>query len=86
MAVRIGVDVGGTFTDLYLLDDEAQTYATHKVPTTPADPSVGIVTGVLRLLEARGIAAARLSHLSSAPRTPSLVSWNRPQGSMERPC
>lgn len=63
MAVRVGVDVGGTFTDLYLLDDEARVYATGKVPTTPADPSVGILTGVLRLLKEQGIAAERLSHL-----------------------
>ena len=63
MAVRVGVDVGGTFTDLYMLDDEAQAYAALKVPTTPADPSVGIVSGVLRLLEQRGIAATKVSHL-----------------------
>ncbi len=63
MAVRVGVDVGGTFTDLYMLDDEVQASAALKVPTTPADPSVGIVSGVLRLLEQRGIAATKVSHL-----------------------
>ncbi len=37
----IGVDVGGTFTDLVLSDTERDVTVIHKVPTTPADPSVG---------------------------------------------
>jgi len=63
MAVRVGVDVGGTFTDLYMLDEETQGYAALKVPTTPADPSIGIVNGVLRLLAENGVESRKLTHL-----------------------
>ncbi len=63
MTVRVGVDVGGTFTDLYMVDDARQTYAALKVPTTPADPSIGIVSGVLRLLRQTGHPPDAMSHL-----------------------
>ena len=46
---RIGVDVGGTFTDLIYVDDEAGTVLVHKVPTTPDDPSTGTVSGIEEL-------------------------------------
>jgi N-methylhydantoinase A/oxoprolinase/acetone carboxylase beta subunit len=36
---RVGVDVGGTFTDLIYVDDEAGVIQVHKLPTTPDDPS-----------------------------------------------
>ena len=38
---RLGVDVGGTFTDLIYVDDEAGKILVHKLPTTPDDPSRG---------------------------------------------
>ena len=38
---RIGVDVGGTFTDLIYVDDEAGTIRVHKLPTTPETPRRG---------------------------------------------
>ena len=39
MAYRLGVDVGGTFTDLFLVDDENDRQWRVKTPSTPADPS-----------------------------------------------
>jgi N-methylhydantoinase A len=47
---RIAVDIGGTFTDLVLLE-EGRATATVKTPTTPDDPSEGVENGVVRLLE-----------------------------------
>lgn len=47
---RIGVDVGGTFTDLVLWDDEGQVVV-HKTPSTPADPSVGTMAGIEMLAQ-----------------------------------
>jgi N-methylhydantoinase A len=47
---RIGVDVGGTFTDLVAVDDDGRA-TLAKVPSTPTDPSVGVLDG-LRLLAA----------------------------------
>ncbi|MGH2949393.1 MAG: hydantoinase/oxoprolinase N-terminal domain-containing protein, partial [Solirubrobacteraceae bacterium] len=49
---RVGVDIGGTFTDLVLLEDGRAT-ATAKTPTTPDDPSTGVEEGVRRLLADR---------------------------------
>ncbi|MGB5076402.1 MAG: hydantoinase/oxoprolinase family protein [Sphingorhabdus sp.] len=46
MAYRLGVDVGGTFTDLLLFHEESGAFWRHKTPSTPADSSVGILTGV----------------------------------------
>ncbi|MBT3536656.1 MAG: hydantoinase/oxoprolinase family protein, partial [Rhodospirillaceae bacterium] len=45
----IGVDVGGTFTDLMYGDTDSQTVAIHKVPTTPDDPSRGVIQGMLEI-------------------------------------
>jgi N-methylhydantoinase A len=50
--LRVGVDIGGTFTDLVLLEGGRAT-ATAKTPTTPEDPSLAVETGVLRLLAER---------------------------------
>ena len=50
----IGVDVGGTFTDLFLWT-EAGDVETHKVLSTPEDPSVGVLAGLATLAEAQGL-------------------------------
>ena len=38
---RVGVDVGGTHTDLVLIDEERGEFFVHKVPTSVGDPSQG---------------------------------------------
>jgi len=43
---RVGVDSGGTFTDICLFDERAGRVETWKVPSTPDDPSRGIAEGV----------------------------------------
>ncbi len=48
---RIGIDVGGTFTDIVLLDDATGQVWSTKVPSTPRDPSVGALDGLKRILE-----------------------------------
>jgi N-methylhydantoinase A/oxoprolinase/acetone carboxylase beta subunit len=44
--IRVGIDVGGTFTDLMLVDDDRRTITVHKVPSTPSDPSVATMDGL----------------------------------------
>ncbi len=56
----MGVDVGGTFTDLVLVDDEKGTVNLNKVPTTPDDPAVGTVEGALELCRNAGIEPAEV--------------------------
>jgi N-methylhydantoinase A len=47
--MRLGIDVGGTFTDFVLVDDATGRIATHKCLTTPQDPADAIVEGTLAL-------------------------------------
>jgi N-methylhydantoinase A len=57
MALRIGVDSGGTFTDVCLFDDETGVVAVWKVASTPDDPSRGIASGVADAIERAGARA-----------------------------
>jgi N-methylhydantoinase A len=57
---RIGVDVGGTFTDLVLHDPRRDLVHTGKLLTTPGDPSAAIIAGVVRLLREVGMHPADL--------------------------
>ena len=50
---RIGIDVGGTFTDLVAVDDLGKA-TLEKVPSTPDDPSIGVLAGLDRLAETLG--------------------------------
>ena len=54
---RIAVDIGGTFTDLLILDEERQRCRVGKVLTTVPDPSAGVLQGIAALLEASGVEA-----------------------------
>jgi N-methylhydantoinase A len=60
MATRLGVDVGGTFTDLVFYDDETGAVTVAKGSTTPASPDQGVVTVVTEAIEANRLAAANL--------------------------
>jgi N-methylhydantoinase A/oxoprolinase/acetone carboxylase beta subunit len=51
---RVGVDVGGTHTDLVLVDDESGAVAVHKVATTTRDPSQGALAAVMELAARAG--------------------------------
>ncbi len=54
MPARLGIDVGGTFTDLVVVDEATGALRVGKVLTTPKDPAHGVVTGMVALLaEAR---------------------------------
>lgn len=55
MSYRLGVDVGGTFTDLLLFEEQSGAFWRHKTPSTPADSSVGILTGVEKICADAGI-------------------------------
>jgi N-methylhydantoinase A len=45
-AIRVAVDIGGTFTDLEILEERTGALYSLKVPTTPADPSIGLIEGI----------------------------------------
>ena len=54
---RIGIDVGGTFTDLVLLDEESGRTTFHKLPSTPKTPHVAPIKGIQYLLETAAASA-----------------------------
>ena len=60
---RLGVDVGGTFTDLIYVDDEAGRILVHKLPTTPADPSQGTVQGLREVADQAGTSPSELDQV-----------------------
>lgn len=63
MAYQVGVDVGGTFTDVLLIDEDSGKMWRSKVPSTPEDQSIGVVTGVQKARAEAGIDASEISHI-----------------------
>ena len=55
MSYRLGVDVGGTFTDLLIIDDATGRTFRDKVPSTPHDPSQAVIAGARQLCDKAGI-------------------------------
>lgn len=60
---RVGVDIGGTFTDIFLLSEEGGEVAIGKVLTTPRNPAEAVVNGLRALWHEQGIAPAVVTHL-----------------------
>ncbi|MGQ0589567.1 MAG: hydantoinase/oxoprolinase family protein [Sphingosinicella sp.] len=56
MGYRLGVDVGGTFTDLLLFEEATGAFWRHKTLSTPADSSIGVLAGVETVAARAGIA------------------------------
>ena len=61
--ILIGVDVGGTFTDFVVTNTESRETGVHKVPTTPDDPSQGVITGLKEMCERFDISAGDVHHI-----------------------
>ena len=77
----LAVDIGGTFTDVVLLDASGTTTVLEKVLTTPKEPAAGVMDGVRRALTRAG--AACPSGSTSAARSPTSC-WSR-RGSSATP-
>ena len=61
--VRIGVDIGGTFTDLQIFDARSGALSSFKTPTTPDDASIGLMTGIKEAAARDGFALADVGYL-----------------------
>ena len=60
---RLGVDVGGTFTDLLLINEATGETHSAKVPSTPADSSVGVLNGIAKICEQNGVKPEWIGHV-----------------------
>ncbi len=63
MAYRLGVDVGGTFTDLILVNEESGDTFSAKVPSTPDDSSIGVFNGINKVCATAGIDPKAITHV-----------------------
>ena len=63
VTVRLGVDVGGTFTDLLLHDSESGRVWLDKTPSTPEDQSQGVLMGIAQITEQAGITVADIDQI-----------------------
>ena len=61
MSHRLGIDIGGTFTDFALVDESTGELAVYKQLTTPRDPSECVLTGLAALLDATGVPIADIA-------------------------
>ena len=55
MSFKLGVDVGGTFTDALLVNQDTKQIFTSKVPSTPEDSSIGVINSIARVCKNAGI-------------------------------
>jgi N-methylhydantoinase A len=62
--IRIGIDTGGTFTDVVAVDEQTGEMATTKTPSTPHDPAVGFMAGVHKVLGKLGLSGESISAVS----------------------
>jgi N-methylhydantoinase A len=66
MSWRIGVDIGGTFTDVALVDESSGRIGIAKVPTTPKDFGLGVLAGLEAALAEHDVAARDVTRLAHA--------------------
>ncbi|SJM53198.1 hydantoinase/oxoprolinase family protein [Gulosibacter sp. 10] len=78
--LRVAVDVGGTFTDVCIFDDEAKTTRVTKVPSTPEDPMVAVMDGVKR--GAIDLADVSLFSHGTTVATNALITRNFPKAAL----
>ena len=63
MSYRLGVDVGGTFTDLLLIDEESGETYRAKVPSTPEDSSIAVLGGIEKVCGTANVDPGAITHV-----------------------
>src|SRR5262249_24550849 len=62
--LRIGIDTGGTFTDIVAVDEATGEIFTTKTPSTPEDPSLAVLEGLRKILRLAGRSARSVAAVS----------------------
>ena len=70
MSFRLGVDVGGTFTDLLLINEETGDTYTAKILSTPEDSSIGVLRGIERICNESGVDPATIDYAAAGVPSP----------------
>ena len=81
--IVVGVDIGGTFTDLMLYDTASEAVHVHKVRSTPAEPERAMVEGLVELCAQAGVDPRDVGASTTgrpSPRTPCSRSRARRRG------
>lgn len=82
--VRIAVDIGGTFTDLQIHDARSGEVQALKTPSTPSDPSIGLITGIKLASTRFGFEAGQISRIvhGSTIATNAVLERKLPKGAL----
>ncbi|MEM7429899.1 MAG: hydantoinase/oxoprolinase family protein [Pseudomonadota bacterium] len=82
--VRIAVDIGGTFTDLQIHDARTGLIHALKTPSTPSDPSIGLITGIKKAASRFGFEAGDISRIvhGSTIATNAVLERKLPKGAL----
>ena len=84
--IRIGIDTGGTFTDVVAFDEDTGELVTTKTPSTPGNPADGFLAGIDKVLGLLGATGADIDAVCTAPRSrPTSCSRARSTGSASSP-
>jgi N-methylhydantoinase A len=83
-AVRVSVDIGGTFTDLHLHNPADGVVHAWKTPSTPADPSAGLIEGLTQITQRNGLSTADIGMIlhGSTIATNAVLERKLPRGAL----
>ena len=62
--IRVGIDTGGTFTDVVAFDEDTGVLSTTKTPSTPGNPADGFIAGIEKILGIIGADGADITAVS----------------------
>ncbi|ODN71109.1 hypothetical protein A6302_01542 [Methylobrevis pamukkalensis] len=76
MSLRIAIDTGGTFTDVVAIDVDTGELTAVKTPSTPGDPSVALIAGIRKVLDAAGRVDTDVGMLLHGSTSRPMRCWN----------
>ena len=82
--IRIGIDTGGTFTDVVAFDEETGAITTTKTPSTPANPADGFLDGIEKVLDLVGLESDRGQAISAVSHGTTVATNQLLEGKVDR--